>query len=379
MVIAVNARTLKRSPGDGIGWFTHEVIRRIIADHPEHRFVLISDRRYDTLPLAGDNIEYLIIPLRNVHPAIWYLWHELLLPGVLKKVKADLYIAPDGLMPLRTSVPCIPVIHDLNHEHRPKDIPWSERMYYRHYFPLFAAKAVRVATVSDFSAGDISRIYGIDRKKIDVVPNGVADIFSPPLPGEAEETRKEYCGGRPYFLFVSNFSPRKNVETVIKAYDIFRRESRNEHRLLLAGRRLYLTGAIDRAIEDSPYSQDIIFTGSVGRDVLRRLYGAAEALVFVPWLEGFGIPVVEAQRCGTPCILSDTSSLPEVSGGAALCAGPAGAEAIAGAMARLATDEALRRHLSEQGILNSQRYSWDNAAKKMWDCITSALNPIHDA
>ncbi|MCI0522269.1 MAG: glycosyltransferase family 4 protein [Bacteroidales bacterium] len=372
MVIAINARTLKKVPIDGIGWFTHEVIRRLIADHPEHRFILISDRRYDILPLAGDNIEYITVPLRNVHPAIWYVWHEMLLPGVLRRVKADLYIAPDGLMPLRTPVPCITVIHDLNHEHRPGDIPWPERMYYRHYFPLFAARAVRVATVSEFSAGDISRTYGIDRGKIDVVPNGVAEIFSPPLQGETEETRREHSGGRPYFLFVSNFSPRKNVETVIKAYGIFRRDSGSDHRLLLAGRRLYLTGAIDRAVKDSPYSEDILFTGSVGRDELRRLYGGAEALLFVPWFEGFGIPVVEAQRCGTPCILSDTSSLPEVSGGAALCAGPAGAEAIAAAMAHLVSDEALRRHLSEQGIINSRRYSWDNAATKMWDCIINA-------
>ncbi len=372
MVIAVNARTLKRIPGDGIGWFTYEVIRGITADHPEHRFVLVSDRRYESLPVTGNNIDYVTIPLRNIHPSLWYVWHEILLPGVLKKIKADLFIAPDGLIPLRTSVPCISVIHDLNHEHRPGDIPWSERMYYRHFFPLFAAGAARVATVSEFSARDISETYAIERNKIDVVPNGVAEIFSPPLPGEAEETRRERSGGRPYFLFVSNFSPRKNVETVIKAWEIFRREGKGDHVLLLAGRRLYLTGSIDRAVKESPYHRDILFTGSVSRSELRRLYGGAEALVFVPWYEGFGIPVVEAQRCGTPCILSDTSSLPEVSGGAALCAGPAGAGAIADAMARLVGDEALRRHLTEQGIINSQRYTWDNTAKKMWDSIVKA-------
>ena len=149
---------------------------------------------------------------------------------------------------------------------------------------------------------------------------------------------------------------------MIRAYDLFRKSSNSDHVLLLAGRRLYLTRAIDRALEASPYSSDILFTGSVSRDVLRRLYGGAVALIFVSWFEGFGIPVVEAQRCGTPCILSDTSSLPEVSGGAALCTGPAGAGAIAEAMARLVGDEALRRRLGEEGIRNSQRYTWENAA-----------------
>ena len=160
------------------------------AHHPEHHFVLISDRRYDDLPVTGSNVEYITIPFRTVHPLLWYVWHECFLPGVLKKIKADMFVAPDGIIPLRTDVPCIPVIHDLNHEHRPGDIPRRERLYFRHFFPLFAKKAVRVATVSEFSAKDIAATYGIDSSKIDVVPNGVADIFSPPLPGEAEETTK---------------------------------------------------------------------------------------------------------------------------------------------------------------------------------------------
>ena len=376
MIIAINARTLKTVPHDGIGWFTYEVTRGIVSEHPEHHFVLISDKKYDQPPVAGDNVEYITIPMRAFHPLLWYFWHEFLLPGVLRKVKAELFIAPDGIIPLRTEVPCIPVIHDLNHEHRPGDIPFCQRVYYRHFFPLFAAKAARTATVSEFSAADISMTYGISRDKIDVVPNGVAGLFSPPAEGEAEKTRSEFTGGRPYFLFVSNFSPRKNVATVIRSYDIFRKENGSDHVLLLVGKRLYLTKEIDRALKASLHGSDILFTGSVTRDVLRRLYGAAAALVFVPWFEGFGIPVVEAQRCGTPCILSGTSSLPEVSGGAALCAGPAGAGAIASAMARLVSDEALRHRLSHDGIINSQRYTWQKATTAMWDCIMKATSNI---
>ena len=374
MIIAINARTLKPVPHDGIGWFTLEVVRGMVREHPEHRFVLIGDRRHEVLPVEGDNVEWNTIPLRTVHPLLWQLWHERLLPGVLRRCGADIFLAPDGMMPLRTDIPCIPVIHDLNFEHRPGDLPRHESRYYRRYFPRFARRAVRVATVSRFSADDIAATYGISSDKIDVVPNGVADIFSPPAPGEAEATRREYTGGRPYFLFVSNFSPRKNAEAVIRAYNIFRSRGGGDHVLLLAGRRLYLTRELDRALASSPSGSDILFTGSVGREVLRRLYGAAEALVFVPWLEGFGIPVVEAQRCGTPCILSDTTSLPEVSGGAALCVSPADAEAMAAAMARLITDEALRRRLTQEGIANSLRYTWQNAATEMWNCITRTLN-----
>jgi glycosyltransferase involved in cell wall biosynthesis len=372
MIIAVNARTLKAVPRDGIGWFTLEVLRGMVRDHPEHRFVMIGDRKFEELPVEGDNTDYLTIPPRTVHPLLWHVWHEYLLPPALRRTGADVFLAPDGIMPLHSGVPCIPVIHDLNHEHRPEDIPRGERRYYRKRFPLFAGSAARVATVSHFSAADISVSYGIDPAMIDIVPNGVAEIFSPPLPGEAEETRGRYAGGRPYFLFVGNFSPRKNVEAVIRAFGLFRQSGSGDHVLLLAGRRLYLTREMDRYVRSSPYGKDILFTGSVTRDVLRRLYGAAEALTFVPWLEGFGIPVVEAQRCGTPCILSDGSSLPEVSGGAALCVSPADAGAIAEAMARLVTDGALRRRLSDEGRINSMRYTWDNAAREMWNSIINA-------
>ncbi len=426
MIIAINARTLRAVPRDGIGWFTLEVVRRMVRNHPEHRFVMIGDRRYlhlrgnsgrngdrlvvtglapdellpeagerkdlglqegsdsrtmqlpveglkyERLPVEGSNVEYVTIPVRTVHPVLWYAWHEYLLPPVLKRTGADVFIAPDGMIPLRTDVPCIPVIHDLNHEHRPGDIPWAEGRYYRSRFPLFAEKGARVATVSHFSAADIATTYSTDPEKIDVVPNGVADSFSTPLPGEAEETRRQYTGGRPYFLFVSNFSPRKNVEAVIRAFEQFRKAGYGDHVLLLAGRRLYLTKEMDKHLDASPYGSDIFFTGSVTRDVLRRLYGAAEALTFVPWLEGFGIPVVEAQRCGTPCILSDGSSLPEVSGGAALCVSPADAGAIAEAMARLVTDGALRRRLSTEGYTNSLRYTWESAAEAMWESVMKA-------
>lgn len=372
MIIGINARTLRAVPRDGIGWFTFEVVSRMVRFHPEHRFVLIGDRRPEPLPVRGGNVEYVTIPLRTVHPLLWHVWHEYLLPPVLKRVRADVFIAPDGMMPLRTGVPCIPVIHDLNHEHRPGDIPFAEGSYYRRRFPLFAEKGMRVATVSQFTADDLAVTYGISPGKTDVVPNGVAEIFSAPLPGEEEETRRQYTGGRPYFLFVSNFSPRKNVEAVIRAFELFRQRGSGDHVLLLAGRRLYLTREMDRYLEASPFSSDILFTGSVTRDVLRRLYGAAEALTFVPWLEGFGIPVVEAQRCGTPCILSDSSSLPEVSGGAALCVSPADAGAIAEAMARLVTDGALRRRLATEGYTNSLRYTWDHAAEEMWKSVIKA-------
>jgi glycosyltransferase involved in cell wall biosynthesis len=127
-------------------------------------------------------------------------------------------------------------------------------------------------------------------------------------------------------------------------------------------------------VNESPYKDCIVFAGRMSHEELRQVYGAAAGFVFVPWFEGFGIPVIEAMRCGIPCIISDNSSLPEVSGGAALCVNASDTEAIAGAMARLAGEPALCHTLRTKGIKNSLRFSWDDTAAQMYNCILKALN-----
>jgi glycosyltransferase involved in cell wall biosynthesis len=374
MKIAISARTLSEKPHDGIAWFTFEFINRMVHSYSEDHFYLISDKRYHKPPVLSHNIEYIYLPPRNRHPFITFFWHQWLLKRQLKRLKADIFIGPDGIIPLRCKTPCISVIHDLNHCHRPGDIPFFTRHFYRHFFPLYAKEAIRVATVSKYSAEDISDIYNISPDKIDVVYNGVSDQFSPVSAEEADEYRITLTGGKPYFVFVSNFSPRKNISTLIKAFDLFCEESGLDYDLVLAGGRLYLNDDLDRALNKSRNKESIILTGPMSREKLRKTYGAAVAFVFVPWFEGFGIPVIEAMRCGTPCIISDNSSLPEISGGAGLCVSAADTDAIAAAMIRLAGDPILRNHLRDLGIKNSLRFSWDDTASQMYNCILKALN-----
>jgi glycosyltransferase involved in cell wall biosynthesis len=375
MKIAISARTLSEQPRDGIAWFTFEFINRMVHNHPEHTFYLISDKKYVKPPVVCHNAEYIHLAPRNRHPLVTLLWHQMLLKHLIRRLEADIFIGPDGIIPLGCNIPTISVIHDLNHVHRPGDIPFFTRHFYRLFFPLYAKSAKRIATVSKFSAEDISSVYGIKPDKIDVVYNGVSGMFFPISDSEADEYRKSLTGGKPYFVFVSNFSPRKNVATLVKAFDRFRKDSGLDYVLVLAGGRLYLNDELDRAINESPYSDSVIFTGRMSHEELRKVYGAAVAFVFVPWFEGFGIPVIEAMRCGTPCIVSDNSSLPEVSGSAGLCVSAADTEAIARAMARLANEPALRRNLRDKGIKNSLRFSWDDTAIQMYNCILKALDP----
>ena len=372
MKIAINARLLKPVPDDGISRFTYEVVRRLLTGNSGHTFALIFDTkpdgRFDFL--SGQEI-YVISPASR-HPVQWYTWHEWQLPRILKRSEADIFFSPDGIISLRSSIPAIPVIHDINFYHRPKDVPVLTSLYYRNFFSRFAAKARRIITVSDFCRDDISINLKIDRKIIDVAHNGVSDYFVPLGPIETGAYRKRLTNGVPFFLFVGNFSPRKNIPGLIDSYNLYRSRSGLNHKLVLTGGRLYLNHETDRLIKSSPFRDDIILTGGLKHEDLALLYSSATALVFIPWFEGFGIPAVEAMRCGTPVILSNTTSLPEIGGNSAIFVNPGDPAEVSAAMIRITSDEKLRSSLSASGLIQSRKFTWDNTAASVLRSLESA-------
>jgi len=376
MKIAIDARLLKEVPDDGISRFTYEVVSRIVNENKEQDFILIGGKKYDETAHRNSNSGWIQLKPHARHPLQWYFRNEWQIPPLLKKIGAEIYFSPDGMIPLRTSTPCLPVIHDINFVHRPGDVPFAERYYYRHYFRKFAEKAARIITVSGFCREDISTHFGISDKKIDVAWNGVSEYFNPAEDGICDVFRKKLTGGPPYFLFVSNFSPRKNIPGLIRAYNIFRETTDSDHKLVLLGGRLFLNSETDRQIKESKWKDDIILPGPVRHKDLQLFYASARALVFVPWFEGFGIPAAEAMRCGTPAILSNTSSLPEVGGTAALYVSPANHDEIAEAMKSISFDDELRTKLSIAGQKQSLNFTWENTAKCVWESIlkTNAMS-----
>ncbi len=202
MIIAVNTRLLLKEKLEGIGWFTLETLKRITINHPEHQFIFIFDRPFSKDFIFSENVVPVVIGPPTRHPILWYFWFEFQIPRVLKKYKADLFLSPDGYLSLRTEVPQLAVIHDINFVHRPEDLPWLKAKYYNYYFKKFAKIARRLATVSFYSKEDISRSFKVDYDKIDVVYDGINQIFTPTSEEERKATRNKYTEGFPYFLFV---------------------------------------------------------------------------------------------------------------------------------------------------------------------------------
>lgn len=374
MLIAVNARLLQKGKLEGIGWFTHEMLSRITKNHPEHQFLFLFDRPYADEFIFSENVTPLVISPPTRHPLLWYVWFEWMIPRVLKKYNADLFLSPDGYLSLSSDVKQLAVIHDINFAHRQQDLPWLMAKYYNFFFPKFAKRACRIATVSKYSKTDISQSYGISSDLIDVVYNGVNERYQPTSEEEKERTRQKITSGSPYFLSIGSLHPRKNIDGLLRAYDEFRNAGNTEAKLVIAGDELFKTAEIRKTLKCMRFKNEVIFTGRLSVEDLHQLLGAALALTFVSFFEGFGIPVLEAMRTGVPVICSNTSSLPEVGGEAVLFVDPFDGRQITAAMQRIVDDENLRVELIAKGHVQQQKFSWDRTANRLWESIQQCLN-----
>jgi glycosyltransferase involved in cell wall biosynthesis len=371
--IAVNTRLLLKDKLEGIGWFTYESLKRIVLDHPEHQFFFIFDRKFDEQFIFAKNVTPVVTAPQARHPVLFYLWFEHSIPKVLKKIKADIFISPDAFSSLKTKVKTLLVIHDLNFEHYPEHLPWLIQKYYRYYTPRFAKKAARIATVSAFSKQDIVNQYKIDPKKIDVVYNGSNVVFHPIPEKEKEKTKSVYTDGKNYFLFIGAISPRKNLINLLRAFDLFREENNTDTKLLIVGEKMWGGSDLEAVYSKMKFKDEIVFTGRLKPDELAAVLGSALALTYTSFFEGFGIPIIEAFNAGTPVITSNTTSMPEIAGNAALLADPFNPNSIANAMKDITFNVRLREDLIEKGNLRKLDFSWENTARKLWNSIEKVV------
>ena len=371
--IAVNTRFLIQNRLEGIGWFTFETMKRMVKSHPEHDFYFIFDRTHSEEFIFADNVHPVVIGPPAKHPILWKWWFERRIPKVLKKIEADVFISPDGFLSLKTDVPTLLVIHDLAFEHFPEMVPKSARKFYKKYSPLYARKADRIATVSRYSKKDIVDLYGVKEDKIDVVYNGASDAYYP-MNGTTESTVKgQYTNGKDYFLYAGSLHPRKNTHRLFKAFDKFKSENNSDVKLLIAGRWGWQVDEIKKAFKEMKHADDVIFADYLNQDTLSKVTASASAMVYPSLFEGFGIPVLEAMRCGTPVVTSKVSSMPEVAGEAAIMVDPESVDEIANAMRSVYFDKDLRKNLSEKSIRQAGLFSWDITAERLWEALEKVI------
>lgn len=373
MKIAVNTRLLLPGKLDGIGWFTFETLKRLAKNHPEAEFIFIFDRKPHKSLVFSKNVSKVVVYPPTRHPFLWYLWFEWRLPALLKKLKPDLFLSTDGYISLRTEIPQLAVIHDINFIHRPKDLPLLTGAYFRYFFPLFAKKAKAIATVSEYSKKDISQTFSIDVNKIDVVYNGANDLFSPVSVLEKNKWKTENTNSNSYFVYVGSLHPRKNVDGLLGAFEDFKRTDKSGMKLIIIGEPMFKIRNIKKVFSKMTFKNDVIMMGRLKPEDLRLAIGSSHALILVSHFEGFGIPVLEAMKCRVPVICSNTTSLPELAGDTALLVDPGSTHSISEAMSRLSEDNHFREEIAERGFQRAGMFSWDKTSELLWRAIEKAL------
>jgi len=381
MHVAVNTRFLL--PGnqlEGIGRFSFETLRHLVAQHPGVTFHFLFDRAYDKRYVLGPNVVPHVLHPPARHPFLWAAWFEGAVALWLARHRPAAFLSLDGYTTLATRVPRVTVLHDLAFEHFPQDVGLLARRYYRYFVPRFARASAHLVAVSEATRADIVKTYGEAPEKISVAYNAPAELFKPLHEAGQAAVRQRFSENKPYFLFVGALQPRKNLGNLLRAFDQFKTEggpAAADAQLLIVGRKAWKAGPIFEAYQQMTHQAAVHFTGRVSDADLAGLYAAALATVYVPYFEGFGIPIVEAQASGCPVLTSNCSSMPEVAGQqGALLVNPHQPTDIAAGLTRLWQEPALRQQLVANGLANVQRFSWARSAKVLWQAVVEATkNP----
>jgi len=367
--IAINARFLQTGNLEGIGWYTYELCKRWVQNHPEDQFVFIYDRPQIEWLITGENVKSVVIGPKARHFFSFWYWFDVQIPKILQQERVDVFFSPDNFLSLRTDIPTVLTTHDIAHFHYPRQVAWMHRPYYRLFIPRFLKKATHIVCVAEHGKTDLIAHYQVPADKITVVPNGTRAIFQPLSDTEKMRVKAEFCSGVDYFFFLGAIHPRKNLLGLLRAYELFREKSGAMVKLLIAGKLAWQVDEITAAHAASAYRDDILFLGYLSEETAAELMASALALTYLSFFEGFGLPVLEALCTDTPVITSNTSSLPEVAGDAALLVDPQQVEDIAAAMLRIWNEPDLREDLIKKGQLQRQQFSWDKAATDIYTIL----------
>lgn len=372
MRIAVNARFLLANKLEGIGRYTYETMQRITRNHPEHEFIFLFDRPFSNEFVFADNVKPIILFPQARHPFLYYWFFNFSVTNALKKHKADVFVSTDGYLSLRTNIPQLAVFHDLAFLHFKQGINKLEHWYYNTFFPKYAQKATRLVAVSNYTKQDIINQFNINPNKIDVVYNAPSNGFKPIDANLKSQARQRFADNCPYFCYVGAMHPRKNIETLLKAFDAYKTSTLNNFKLVIVGRKAWQSSGIENTYKQMKYQQDVIFTGRVAEEDLYQITAAAHAMVYIPFFEGFGLPIVEAMACDVPVITSNVTSMPEVAGNAGILVSPDDANQVTEAMIKLTNDKDFYEQKKIASAKRKLDFNWDVSALKLWNSIEKA-------
>ena len=364
MRLAINA-TFASERHNGITTFVDGIVERL-GSHGHELFVYTSAERYAkfdnvTLRKTPANLVFDGGGLNNFRR---FAWTQAVLPSRLKRDRVDLFFSPvEGI--LRSPVPQVVAVHDLIPLFYPAECPRLHH-YYKRVLPYILKGSARTVAPSQHTKSDLVERYKLPADKVSVVSYGLRqDLF------DAESDSRPACvDSERYFLFVGTFAPRKNLETVVRAFARIHPEV-PEKLVVVAypDQRQELIRELARSVG---VLDKISFCSGLTNSELAYLYRHATGLLLLSEYEGFGYPPLEAMATSTPAIVSDSTSLAEVVGDAGITGGCRDFDAAAAAMRRLSTEKLYRELLGKNGQARARQFTWSNSAKQLSDALNTA-------
>lgn len=355
MIIGIDASKATEKAKTGIEKTVYELILNLKKLDNSNTYFLYTDKKLPKELLSSNFIEkYIPFP---------FLWHKKRLPLALLHDKPDLFIEMSSSLPFFSPRNSIVFIHDLASKHFPESYSFTQRILLNHTFSR-GQKANTIVFPSQSTKNDYENYYKI-KNKYSVIPLGFNKI--------AASSKKKFDFD--YFLFVGRLELRKNIQNIIKSYSIFRENNGSGSKLVLAGSPGYGYKNILQEIDKfDTIKKDVILTGYIAENELPSLYENSISLLFPSLYEGFGLPILEAMSYKTPVITSDSSSMAEIAGNAALLVDPDNPDSIAKAMDSVYHDKTLRSDLISKGLKNIEKYSWLKSAEILLELIKEYEN-----
>ncbi|MFO7697135.1 MAG: glycosyltransferase family 1 protein [Anaerolineae bacterium] len=343
----------------GIGRYTLQLIRALSRIESDDRYTLLQSNRAKE-PI----IDHARFAHHKVYTPAHHRLEQLVLPFEISHLGLNVLHSPDFIPPFRRNCASVITIHDLNFMLYPHFLTRDAARYYGQ-IDIAVRRADAIIAVSHATKADIVRLLGVPESKVSVIYEAAGSAFQPMDDAALPDRVHARFGVRGDFvLFVSTIEPRKNVPTLLRAFRQLLDDYRLDVQLVLAGQKGWLYEEVFDLVKDLELEDDVRFVGRVSTEELVWLYNTARALVAPSIYEGFGLTPLEAMACGTPVVVADVSSLPEVVGDAGLKVDPYKPDEMAVAMWRLLTDAELHASLSAKGITRARCFSWDKAAQE---------------
>jgi glycosyltransferase involved in cell wall biosynthesis len=364
MRIGISTSVIQRGK-TGVAQYLFALLKALQPFTTQHRFVLFVLE--DDLPLfefTDETMQIVPVPERFRPPVKNILWHQTRLPALARQLGLDVLHVP-SYRRLLWRKPCgiVGTIHDLAPFHVSNKYDWKRMFYGRVVARRLAHRQDEIIAISENTAQDIQRFFGLPRENLTVIHNGLDhERFHPANRADSKTLIQQKRGlAQSFFLYVARLEhPGKNHVRLISAFNAFKQRTGSAWQLVFGGSDWHGSEAIHDAIRQSPFAFDIRSLGFVPNEELPDLYRAADALVYPSLYEGFGMPPTEAMACGCPVICSTRGSLGEVVGNAAAIVDPEDVDSIAAQLAAIANDSALRERLRAAGLEQARKFNWSS-------------------